>query len=173
MLLFNWIGYRFVAHYLEQKADQSLEAKLDRNDYQESQLVEMRIPLNLPYLNDQPEFERVDGEVELNGQIYKYVKRKVVNGELVVLCVPNKDKMRLQTAKNDFFKLVNDLQHNNKGKKSENPTSYKNFLTEYKPEQNDWSIDLNRSNGHEYFTTESHLPDLFKSKTPGQPPEAC
>jgi hypothetical protein len=133
----------------------------------------MRIPLNLPYLNDQPEFERVDGEIELNGQIYKYVKRKVENGDLVVLCVPNKDKMRLQTAQNDFFKLVNDLQNNNKGKKSESGTSYKNFLTEYKPEQNDWYIDMNRSSGYEYFTTQSPLRNLFTGKTPEQPPEIC
>src|SRR5439155_4988660 len=49
LLLFNWYGYRFVTNYLQKKADSQLEARLDVNDYDESQLIEIRIELNIPY----------------------------------------------------------------------------------------------------------------------------
>ena len=75
LLFFNWYGYRLITDYMQQRSDAQLEARLDQNDYDESQLIELRVPLNLPYHNDWTEFERYDGEVEIEGVHYKYVKR--------------------------------------------------------------------------------------------------
>ena len=142
ILLFNWVGYRLVSHYLEEQANAKLEAQLDNNNYDESQLIEIKVPLNLPYQPDWKEFERYDGDVEIDGIHYKYVKRKVFNGELILLCLPNKTKMNLQNASNDFFRLVNDLQHPGQGKdpNSGNGSAFKNMVTEYWQEQNNWAI---------------------------------
>ncbi len=60
--------------------------------------------MSVPYQIEQKDFERFDGEVNLNGKIYKYVKRKVCDGNLVLLCLPDHNKMNLETAKNDLFK---------------------------------------------------------------------
>ena len=100
LLAFNWVGYRLLTGFMESKADIALEAKIDNSDYDESSLIEIRVPLNAPYLSDNStEFERYDGELELDGVHYKYVKRKVVNGELVLLCLPNKSKTELQNSR--------------------------------------------------------------------------
>ena len=80
-------GYRFVADYMQQRSDKQLEAHLDKNNYKESELIELKVPIHLPYQTTWAEFERYDGEVELNGILYKYVKRKVVNDTLVLLCI--------------------------------------------------------------------------------------
>lgn len=118
----------------------ALETKIDNSDYDESSLFEIRIPLNAPYLADNTtEFERFDGEVELDGVHYKYVKRKVVNGELVLLCLPNKSKTELQNSKEAFFRLVNDLNHNQNKNKS-NSSNFKSITAEYKRENNAWAI---------------------------------
>ena len=63
----------------------------------------------------------------------KYVKRKVVNDTLYVMCIPNTKKMHLQSAKDDFFKISNDLIQNNNSKKSDNSKSntFKNQLSDY------------------------------------------
>jgi hypothetical protein len=133
VLFFNLFGYRFIADYLQHKSDKHLEARLDKNNYNESELLELKIPLHLQYQTSSSAFERYDGEVKLNGVLYKYVKRKVINDTLVLLCIPNLQKMELQTAKNDFFKNTNDLAQNNSSKKSDNskPVSFQKLTSEY------------------------------------------
>jgi len=118
LLLFNWYGYRFVTRYLQKKADHQLEARLDVNDYAESQLIEIRVPLNMPYQNNWAEFERHYGEIEISGKIYTYVKRKIEDGNLILKCIPNTVKQNLKNADNVLFTANNGLdqaQNNNKG----------------------------------------------------------
>jgi hypothetical protein len=129
ILLFNWVGFRFFSSYMEKKANVQLEAQLDNNNYDESQLISIKIPAEhvSSYANNS-QFERVDGQVEVNGIQYKYVKIRHFNDSLELLCIPNQQAMKLQNAKDDFFKLVNDLQHTCQNKKSDShPSASKNF----------------------------------------------
>jgi hypothetical protein len=41
---------------------------------------------------------------------YNYVKRKLYNDTLILLCLPNTEKTRVFNARETFFSLVNDLQ---------------------------------------------------------------
>ena len=130
LLFFNWYGYRILTSWLEARADHQLEARLDINSYDESQLISFKVPsTHLAYYNTSNQFERVDGQIEIGGVRYKYVKRRLFNDSLEVLCIPNQAAMRLQTAKNDFFKGVNDIrQDNGQSKKSNStPGSSKSF----------------------------------------------
>jgi hypothetical protein len=102
-----------------------MEAQLDNNNYDETQLISIKVPVSrLAYYSSSKSFERVDGQIEVNGIIYKYVKRRLFNDSLEVLCIPNDAAMRLNTAKDEFFKLVNDLQVNSQSKKG---NSHKDF----------------------------------------------
>lgn len=101
--MFNWFGYRFVLDYMQRKAYSKLEARIDLSDYDESQLIEIRVALNMPYQNNRSAFERHYGEVELNGEVYAYVKRKVENGFLILKCIPNQLKQKITKADNDLF----------------------------------------------------------------------
>ena len=130
LLFFNWYGYRILTSMLEARADHQLEARLDLNSYDESQLISFKVPsTRLAYYNSSTQFERVDGQIDIGGVRYKYVKRRLFNDSLEVLCIPNQTAMRLQTAKNDFFKGVNDIrQDNGQSKKSgSNSGSSKSF----------------------------------------------
>jgi len=130
LLFFNWYGYRILTSWLEVRADHQLEARLDINSYDESQLISVKVPsTHLAYYNSSTQFERVDGQINIGGVRYKYVKRRFFNDSLEVLCIPNQAAMRLQTAKNDFFKGVNDIrQDNGQSKKPASaPGSSKNF----------------------------------------------
>lgn len=141
LLAFNWVGYRLLSGMLEQKADLALEKRIDNADYDEKNLIELKVPLNAPYLPaNSTAFERVDGEIEIEGTHYKYVKRKVVDGELVLLCIPNEGKTKIQNSRVDFFKLVNDLNQSSNTNKNKNTASFKSFTTEYRQEDNAWSI---------------------------------
>lgn len=172
ILCFNWFGYQLLTRLLENQANTQLEARLDQDDYDESLLIEMRVDLTMPYQTSSSEFERIDGEIEINGIHYKYVKRKVEDGQLVLLCLPNEGKMRLQSARDDFYRLVNDLQHQTQNKKSESTHAVSfNIGTEYCQEKNEWSmapvtnLRLPYSSGNASFKTAAH------QLIPEQPPE--
>ncbi len=118
--------------FCQHRADTTLEARLDVNDYNEASLIELKVPLDLPYQTDWKDFERYDGEVTVDGQHYKYVKRKVQDGMLIVKCIPNENKHRIESARDQFFQLANDLQSNDGAKKSGTPkhSTIKNNITE-------------------------------------------
>ncbi|MGI8950521.1 MAG: hypothetical protein ACR2FN_02940 [Chitinophagaceae bacterium] len=133
LFIFNLFGYRIVFCYLQQQSDRQFEASIDKEDYNETDLITIKIPLSLPYQTDWKDFERVNGEVNFNGKIYKYVKRKVYNDELILLCLPDESKMRLENAKVEFFRCTNDLQQNSSSKKSDNSSSnnLKNIVSDF------------------------------------------
>lgn len=170
IFLFNWFGYRLLSDYLQHRADTQLESQLDQQQYNEASLIEIRIPLNMPYQNVSSGFERYDGDIEFNGIHYKYVKRKVANGELVLLCLPNENRMRLLSARDEFFKLVNDLQQS--PDKSSTPThSIKNPITEYWQQQNNWHLEALVFQQHQYTGYAVIIPSSPLITTPSQPPE--
>jgi hypothetical protein len=174
ILLFNWCGYRWVINFLQESADTQLEARLDKNDYDESQLIEIKVPISMPYQTDWAGFERYDGEIEVNGIHYKYVKRKVQDGQLVLKCIPNETKQRLETVKDDLFKLVNDLQQDHSAKKPASPNSIvKNALGDYDdPKLLSIAALYNAVANQTYNIYQPLLvADNFRS-TPEQPPEA-
>jgi len=174
ILFFNLFGYRFVSNYLQKKYDIQLESRLDKNHYNEADLVELKIPIHLAYQTSWSQFERYDGEVELNGILYKYVKRKVTNDTLVLLCIPNQQKMDLLTARDDFFKNTNDLTQNNSSKKSDNSKniSFKKLLSEY--DEQSFNVNANsihtgnRNFGFGYL---AENPVNSPHLSPEQPPE--
>ena len=118
LLFFNWYGFRIVTDLLSTEADQQLESKLDNNLYDESQLIEVKVPLNVPYQNVQSEFERHYGEVEVNGVYYTYVKSKVESGYLVLKCIPNDSKKMIRDAGSDYYKMSNGLDQDHPDKKT-------------------------------------------------------
>ena len=132
MFLFNWIGYRIFVAHIENESIARLEAQLDNNNYDDAQLISIKVPItHLAYYNSSAIFERADGQIQSGGITYKYVKRRLYNDSLEVLCIPDNAAMQLNTAKNEFFKLVNDLQSNNQNKKTGSHKDFhKNFSTD-------------------------------------------
>ena len=126
---------------MQQKASDQLEVKLDKSLYNESQLIELKVPMNLPYQTNWSAYQRYDGEIEVDGIMYKYVKRKVSNDTLYLMCIPNTKKMTLETAKNDFFKMSNDLTQNNNSKNSDKSKTLS--LKSLQGEYDEYSFALN------------------------------
>jgi hypothetical protein len=129
VLLFNLYGYQLVIAYLQQQNDLHLTAQLDKDAYADEDLITIKTPLALPYYSNSPDFERMDGAIQIDGVEYKYVKRRIFNDSLELLCMPNTVKQKLQNAKSDFFELSNDLQRPEGGKKASN--IIKTVLLEY------------------------------------------
>jgi hypothetical protein len=110
ILLFNWFGYGLLVSYLQDQTRQALEVRLDGNDYDESQLISIRMPVTqLSYYYSSGTFERVDGSVEIDGVKYTYVKRRLFNDSLELLCLADHAAMRLQAFNDDFFRIISGI----------------------------------------------------------------
>lgn len=174
LFLFNFAGYRLLFDYMQHRSDTRLEALLDKEQYDERDLVTIKVPLSLPYQTSWKEVERVDGEVNLDGKLYKYVKRMYYEGEMIYWCLPNEQKMQIQTARDEFFKYANDLLQNNSSKKtdhSNNSNFNKNTLSDYDCHQQNYDLAFGQSL-IEYYKPKDNL-SLSQGihDTPAQPPE--
>ena len=148
-------------------------ARLDQSDYLDKDLIEMKVPVNLPYQTNWSEFERYDGEIVIAGVHYNYVKRKLQNDTLILMCIPNTDKMKLFNARETFFSLVNDMQQNENGKQLPLPVKpVKIFKAEYVPDQNDFSFAGTLQNCTEYGPVVNPAVLFVYEETPQQPPES-
>jgi hypothetical protein len=115
ILLFNLAGYRLLSSFLQVRADVQLQSRVDRQQYDHSQLISVRVPVtHLSYYNMSPEFERVDGRIEIDGVPCEYVERRIFNDSLEFLCLPNQAALKIRVSGDDYFKLVNDKQPDSK-----------------------------------------------------------
>ncbi len=118
LIVFNTIGYKLWFNIAVQQADVTLEASLDNNNYTQQDLFTLKIPLNLPYQNIGTGFERINGEITINGECYKYVQRKVQDDTLFLQCIRHSEKINLEQHSNDYFGKVNDIAGNSHAKKT-------------------------------------------------------
>jgi hypothetical protein len=172
LFTFNLFGYRILFYFAQQQSDINIERALDNNQYNEKDLITIKIPMSIPYQIGWKDFERFDGEVNLNGKIYKYVKRKVCDGNLILLCLPDHNKMHLETAKNDLFKNSNDLQ-NTGSKKSDNskPASGKNLSVEYNQNITEYRLAFYNALHNFGFVYQVSPLSFAPHSSPEQPPE--
>ena len=172
LFIFNLFGYRILFYFAQQQSDINIEKALDKNQYKEEDLITVKIPMSVPYQVERKDFERYNGEVNLNGKIYKYVKRKVCDGNLVLLCLPDQNKMRLETVKNDLIKNSNDLQNTGSKKSGDSkPFSGKDFSNDYNQNIAEYRIACyNVLNNFGFQNRVSPLSSGLHS-TPEQPPE--
>jgi len=173
LLLFNWVGYEFYTAILQADADKTMVANLDQNNYTDADLISIKVPAThlSSYVNTK-EFQRVDGKIEIGGVQYNYVKRRFSEDSLELLCIPNKTATSIQTAKNEFFKLVNDLQHPGQSKKSDqHSSSFKGFSAEYFSNSQSFAI-LNLAIVSQKATDHYllQIPSVYLTRA-GQPPD--
>jgi hypothetical protein len=164
-------GYRLLLSILQTKADAKLEARIDNREYDESQLIEMRVTLNLPYQARYTEFERHYGEIAIDGKAYTYVKRKMEGDVLVLKCIANESKQQLNKTANNLAKSNSGQNQENNGRK-QSSSLLKAFSGEYDDKNNC------------AFIAESNIPAAILNaryfvavkdvliKTPHQPPKS-
>jgi len=121
------------------------------------------------YTPDWPEYKRFDGEVEMNGIHYNYVKRKLSNDTLYLLCIPNRDRTKLAAAKLNYLGDSNDVTSPLNGKKTPASGSVqKAFNQDYCnliPDYNALTATILISNCYpslQSALSNAHTPELFQ-----------
>jgi len=171
ILAFNWLGYRYVFDYLEKKHDRTLESKLDTEDYDESQLISVKTVFPVPYFVSTNTFERWSGEIEIDGILYKYVKRRFFSDSVELLCIPNSGAEQLKSAKHDYFRIANDLTPQS-GPSNSDPAkpAFKSQMSEYCEPVPEWDFNLVDKQKHPGILYAWYIPES-PVKTILHPPE--
>jgi hypothetical protein len=133
VILFNFYGYRVVIAYMQSNSDVQAEEQIDKNNYNEQQLVSIKTKLDLPYYSSSPDYERAYGAITINGINYQYVKRRVYRDTLELLCLPNEAKTKLQSVKNELAKSFADGQPSTPKKNTTIKITLPDFFQPVKP----------------------------------------
>jgi hypothetical protein len=142
---------------------------LDQNNYSESSLTQIKFALNMPYLIANKSFERCDGQVELNGIQYNYVKRMVKNDTLYLYCIPNDQKTKISDTKTEYAKQNAD---NQSGKRSEQSALKKiNSMTEFNTQSLSFNFDAYNSCSNKNVAFNNYTIQKGFILKPIQPPD--
>ena len=174
LLLFNIAGYRLLFNWAEHRATTALIAAVDGEQYDASELITITVPLSLPYQMDWTDWEQVRGEIELDGVTYQYVQRKVVDGQIHLQCLPNKQQSKIESARDRFFELANSFQADGTGKKGAAGSTIKfskPALSDFDDQCMLWRIpQLSTPTPIQHFFDQSLIPQPALTVM-GQPPE--
>jgi hypothetical protein len=132
IILFNFYGYRLVISCIQSSSDAYLEKQVDQNRYDEKDLISIKTKLNLPYYISSDQYERAYGSINISGTNYQYVKRRVHNDTLELLCLPNHTTTKLQTVNNEVAKSFADGQASTPKKNTTIKISLPDFFQTFK-----------------------------------------
>lgn len=161
------MGYPVLFDFLQRRSGAKLTWRIDKNDFDESQLIELKVPLDMPYTTTWSEYERLEGEITINGQHHNFVKRKVSGDTLYLLCIPNIQKDKLVVSEKEYGKNVNDFdgsEKNETAKKENIQLQYLDNLQEYLFA----SIDAANNKPTSFINT---ITPQFYLDNPGKPPQ--
>jgi hypothetical protein len=171
---FNIVGYQLVYNIFSQQSDATLELALDQDKYNDNELISIKQPTNLPYYSNSKSFSRIDGEIEMDGITYKYVKCRIYNDSLEMLCIPHVAKMKIQQSKQDYAKIANDFQQDNSKKKTDsNSKSFQKQLSEYEELQHDCKSPVIITLNSKFAPTNTSIEIKHFFNTVEQPPDAA
>jgi hypothetical protein len=171
-MLFNVFGYRFVFSYLEKKASLALTESIETKSFDKNNLIEIKTDLHMPYVSDK-DYETAYGETVIKGVQYQYVKRKIENNVLYLMCLPNEEKVVLAETKINIEK--NNAQTGNTNSKEKNPVQkiIKSKQIEYIQNLNSYHLEgiLLTKSSTLLYNRNNELRSLFSPLTPEQPPK--
>lgn len=108
LLLFNALGFYGVLVGLRLQSAQNLVNRLDQNNYSVNETITLKVPVSLPYTSGNAQYQRVDGEIEFNGEFFHLVKQKLEQDTLYIVCIRDCDSQAITQALNDYVKTFSD-----------------------------------------------------------------
>jgi hypothetical protein len=165
LLLLNVMGYYGIFVGLKYRNTAQITERIDATAYNESEAITLKLPLSIPYYGS-TEYERVNGEIEHNGEFYRLVKQKFENDTLFIVCIRDIQNKKIHKALSKYVGSFSEQSSSNE------ITTVPSFIKDYAPSSfslgiasEGWSLGIN------YCTAEISIFSLCLS-TQYPPPEA-
>jgi hypothetical protein len=82
--------------------------QLDAGRYNEADAMTLKIPSAISHVNDSTAFERVNGDFEYNGEIYRLVKQRLYLDTFRIVCIKDKTATALRNTLTSYVKTFSD-----------------------------------------------------------------
>lgn len=106
--LFTTGGYSVLFEYFIHQSDVQIVKEVYDNKI-DKKLIEIKIPVHLPGMHAWARYEHIEGQIQLKGTFYNYVRLKMSPDTMAMLCIPNTVKTRLFNANVIIAKEINDV----------------------------------------------------------------
>ena len=139
----------------------------DEGNYHHQEIT-FKIPLTVPYSTDSREYNRVDGEFEHNGEVYRLVKQRLQSDTLYIVCVKDNTSKQINQALEDYVKTFSDNPVSSKGNSKTVQNFIKDFISQsisIEEQTSGWQKTIS------YYSVE-HQYELVSSSLTGPPPRA-
>lgn len=105
LILLNTLGFYNVLLLIEKEAFRKSVTKINDTDHEISGNLLLRIPMVWPDQKNDEEYRKVNGQIEVDGEIYHYVKEKFYNDTLFIVCLRDDQTTKIKNTISDFSKL--------------------------------------------------------------------
>jgi hypothetical protein len=169
VLMFNIGGYMLLFQYFIKHSDAYANEQIAKGLYKPDELVEIKIPVNLPHIKEQADFQGIAGQVKLKDNDYNYVAMKMTRDTMFLMCIPNYEKTRLMSENIIVAKNISDSPL---AKKNHLPVVKKSGLdNNYNFPLTIFSLAVNAQPVQHHGTDLVQIIPTTYLSTPAQPPE--
>lgn len=116
--LFSMGGYSLLFQYYIHRSDVQMVKQIFDNKINDAKLIEIKIPVNMPTIQDWSDYEVIQGQIQLKDAYYNYVRLKMTRDTMYFVCIPNTAKTRLEKANIITAKEINDVPLTKKGQQA-------------------------------------------------------
>lgn len=113
--LFNTGGYTLIFQYFIHQSEAQIVKNIYENKVDATQLVQIKLPVHSPGITDWPDYEHIQGQIQLKDVYYNYVGVKMTRDTMYLVCIANSTKTKLVNANLIVAKNVSDVPVSKKG----------------------------------------------------------
>jgi len=125
--LLNLVGGYWLFYALQEQTKRQLSLELDTDSYSGSQAILIKLPLTQPVSGNE-NYERVDGEFEHEGIVYRLVKQKFYKDTAYIVCYKDEKTIALTNVIEDY---VNSFTDNAAEKGSDSKSAVATMIKDY------------------------------------------
>ncbi|MBK0379098.1 hypothetical protein [Mucilaginibacter segetis] len=127
--LFYLGGYNLIFQYFIHRSEVQIVKQIYENKVDATQLIQIKLPVHMPNIKDWPDYERLQGQIQLKDAYYNYLGVKLTRDTMYLVCIANSVKTHLVSANLIVAKNASDVPLSKKGeapitKKVSSPSDY-------------------------------------------------
>ncbi len=120
-------GYYLVYRFYQHQVEQEWAHRVYQDGFEEQKM--MRVPMKLPYVFDQEEFQLTNISFKKDGFSYRVIKKRFVEDAFELIYVPDKDKIKLEiNFRNWVITMVPNGSKDGNGEKVLSKSTLKDYL---------------------------------------------
>jgi hypothetical protein len=129
LILLNTIGYYEVLLFVEKQHYDEAIQKIKGNENEISGNLLLKIPLASRFNEDDNEYRKAQGEVTVEGELYHFVKQKLYQDTLYIMCLRDAKTSEVREALSDLSRTMADQNHKSGNTQKGVDVSFAKFYT--------------------------------------------